>query len=353
MEATTFKSILTNQSSTSKQIVTALLNNKTDNNLATWKQQIVTLYDIQKMLSTNIASIKSTQWCYSHCMQDEPYTVLTFDKQTLQCIAIAVRTDKFNDDYVEPCHTSFLDKFDIVEQWDDIMEQPDMYTHVVIDDCMFSERQCHHSMTADAFQARQVERNKQRRLEQLVQIKLAKAILECIDVDTLEHASANNKLIDADTFLTAVINSYNALWPKMQVINPDLKHITNISFSPSIKDFEFDKDTNKLFVDIKMPWTASTIDGELITYKYSDLLPTPCSFFSDENESTRLLIAAVVALLKCMLQVEHVIGRLSYNQNDIHYILQNIACQQHFDRGLLEQFNLYNTFGFTKRLICK
>lgn len=57
MEATTFKSILTNQSSTSKQIVTALLNNKTDNNLATWKQQIVTLYDIQKMLSTNIASI--------------------------------------------------------------------------------------------------------------------------------------------------------------------------------------------------------------------------------------------------------------------------------------------------------
>lgn len=80
MEATTFKSILTNQSSTSKQIVTALLNNKTDNNLATWKQQIVTLYDIQKMLSTNIASIKSTQWCYSHYMQDEPYTVLTFDK---------------------------------------------------------------------------------------------------------------------------------------------------------------------------------------------------------------------------------------------------------------------------------
>lgn len=33
--------------------------------------------------------------------------------------------------------------------------------------------------------------------------------------------------------------------------------------------------------------------------------------------------------------------------------LQNIACQQHFDRDLLEQFNLYNTFGFTKRLICK
>lgn len=46
MKATTFKSILTNQSSTSKQIVTALLNNKTDNNLATWKQHIVTLYDI-------------------------------------------------------------------------------------------------------------------------------------------------------------------------------------------------------------------------------------------------------------------------------------------------------------------
>lgn len=102
-----------------------------------------------------------------------------------------------------------------------------------------------------------------------------------------------------------------------------------------------------------MPWTASTIDGELITYKYSDLLPTPCRFFSDENESTRLLIAAVVALLKCMLQVEPVIGRLSYNQNDIHYILQNIACQQHFDRGLLEQLNLYNKFGFAKRLICK
>lgn len=37
MKATTFKSILTNQSSTSKQIVAALLNNKTDNNLATWK----------------------------------------------------------------------------------------------------------------------------------------------------------------------------------------------------------------------------------------------------------------------------------------------------------------------------
>ena len=111
MEATTFKSILTNQSSTSKQIVTALLNNKTDSNLATWKQQIVTLYDIQKMLSTNIASIKSTQWCYSHCMQDEPYTVLTFDKQTLECIAIAVRTDACNNDYVEPCHTSFLDNF--------------------------------------------------------------------------------------------------------------------------------------------------------------------------------------------------------------------------------------------------
>lgn len=36
-----------------------------------------------------------------------------------------------------------------------------------------------------------------------------------------------------------------------------------------------------------------------------------------------------------------------------HYILQNIACQQRFDRGLLEQFNLYNMFGFTKRLICK
>lgn len=157
MEATTFKSILTNQSSTSKQIVTALLNNKTDSNLATWKQQIVTLYDIQKMLSTNIASIKSTQWCYSHCMQDEPYTVLTFDKQTLECIAIAVRTDACNNDYVEPCHTSFLDKFDIVEQWDDIMEHPDMYTHVVINDCMFSERQCHHSMTADTFQARQIE----------------------------------------------------------------------------------------------------------------------------------------------------------------------------------------------------
>lgn len=102
--------------------------------------------------------------------------------------------------------------------------------------------------------------------------------MECVDVDTLENASANNKLIDADTFLTAVINSYNALWPKMQAINPDLKHVTNINLAPSIKDFEFDKDTNKLFVDVKMPWTASTIDGELITYKYSNLLPTPCSF---------------------------------------------------------------------------
>lgn len=49
----------------------------------------------------------------------------------------------------------------------------------------------------------------------------------------------------------------------------------------------------------------------------------------------------------------NVIGRLLYNQNDIHYILQNIACQQYFDRGLLEQLNLYNMFGFTKRLICK
>lgn len=286
-------------------------------------------------------------------MQDEPYTVLTFDKQTLQCIAIAVRTDKFNDDYVEPCHTSFLDNFDIVEQWTDIMAQPDKYTHVVIDDCMFSECQCHHSMTADAFQAHEIKRNKQRRLEQLVQIKLAKAILECTDVDTLEHASANNKLIDANTFLTAVNNSYNALWSKMQAINPDLKHVTNINFSPSIKDFEFDKDTNKLFVEVKMPWTASTIDGELITYKHSNLLPTTCRFFSDENESTRLLIASVVALLKCMLQVEHVVGRLSYNQNDIHYILQSIAYQQYFDRGLLEQLNLYSKFGFAKRLICK
>lgn len=108
MKATTFKSILTNQSSTSKQIVTALLNNKTDSNLATWKQHIDTLYDIQKMLSTNIASIKSTQWCYSHCMQDEPYTVLTFDKQTLECIAIAVRTDACNNDYVDNVTHHFL-----------------------------------------------------------------------------------------------------------------------------------------------------------------------------------------------------------------------------------------------------
>lgn len=353
MEATTFKSILTNQSSTSKQIVTALLNNKTDNNLAAWKQHIASLYDIQKMLSTNIASIKLTQWCWHNCMQDEPYTVLTFNKQTLKCIAIAVRTDEFNDDYIEPCHTSFLDDFDIDEQWDAIRQQSNKYMHVVIDDCMFSERQRHHSMTTDAFQAIQIERNKQRRLEQLVQIKLAKAILECADVDTLEHASANNKLIDANAFLTAVNNSYNALWPKMQAINPDLKHVTNINFDPSIKDFEFDKDTNKLFVDVKMPWTASTIDGELITYKHSNLLPTTCRFFSDEDTSTRLLIAAVVALLKCMLQVEHVVGRLSYNQNDIHHILQSIAYQQHFDRGLLEQLNLYNKFGFAKRLICK
>ena len=102
----------------------------------------------------------------------------------------------------------------------------------------------------DIQKAWQIEKAQTRRLRQAAEVKFAKAILQCIDVKSLDDFG----IVDKELFQVALLNSFNSLW------------------QPNIKDFDFDNSSNKLYLDIQLPWIASTVDG-IVTDKWCTLSP--------------------------------------------------------------------------------
>lgn len=351
----TFKGHLQHNDLNSKQLLQQLLANQHRvQNLSAYMIHLTSNWDIQKALQTpSIVSIKSTQWCIDNGLDGECLAILTFDVQgACKLVHVATRVDETEIDDDEEFFTiSWLDgKAQVKRTFKTFAkDSTNRFVHVVINLLYMSKRQIKHTFNADSYQAWQIEKAQTKRLRQAAEVKFAKAILQCIDVNSLDDYG----IVDKGRFQVALLNSFNSLWQVMQNKFDMFANISNIVWQPNIKDFDFDDSSNKLYLDIHMQWIASTSD-DIVTDKWCTLtLRTHRFEISHADTQERLKIAASIALVECMMALPATLQRLC-RKDDIFYHLLNLSFSSTgFDRSLMEHFGLYKKFGVARKFVCK